>query len=111
MLESRARSVFIRGAVAVLALRLSAAAAAGGIFAPDQVVVSLLPGGDISLINLLYGTSILAQLPGQATYLLQAPLGTDVQALVQVLEALPIVNYAELNLGLTTMDGTTGSFF
>src|SRR5262245_26219459 len=67
-------------------------------FEPGQIVVKLAPllGSDLLGINLTYGTLTLGSLPNHNDiFLLQAPLGVDVQQLVQLMAADVRLAYAE----------------
>ncbi len=73
-----------------------------------QVVVRLAPGADIAAVNQLYGTTVLDTIPGQPDiYLLQAPPGANLLALVQLLAGDPQLALAELNY--LTADPESGS--
>ncbi len=77
----------------------------------SQLVVNLDAGGDIDAINEAYGTSTLGSIVEELLYLLLVPDNADPELLAQIFEALPIVEWAEPNIPMITMDGTTGSFF
>ena len=77
-------------------------------YEPGQVVVRLVPGGDIGEINQLYGTVVLDTIPGQPEiFLLQAPPGANLLELVLLLADDPQLLYAELNY--LTADPESGS--
>ncbi len=77
-------------------------------YEPGQVVVKLVPGGDIGEINQLFGTVVLETIPGQPeVYLLQAPPGANLLELLLQLADDPRLVYAELNY--LTADPESGS--
>jgi subtilisin family serine protease len=68
-------------------------------YVPGQVVVQLEEDASIHDINQTYGTVTIAELvPGRGIYLLQAPEGTEVEALLDAMEDDPRLVYAEPNL-------------
>ena len=90
----------------------SAVHAAASDYEPGQIVVKLkpLPGIDIlRIINLIYGTTTLASLPDHSDiFLLQAPLGANIEQLVRVMARDVRLVYAELNyINENTEDGGT----
>jgi subtilisin family serine protease len=100
------------GASAALAFALAAPAAPGpGEFAPGQVVVRLTPQGSIDEINEEFGSSVLAAIAAELTFLLSLPPQVNEVVFVQLLESLEITEWAELNVPVQVLDGTTGSFF
>jgi subtilisin family serine protease len=69
-------------------------------YVPGQIVVKLAPllGNDVLGINQTYGTTTLASLPEHSDiFLLQAPLGADVERLVRVMRRDVRLLYTELN--------------
>lgn len=82
-----------------------------GEFEPDQIVVRLASppqSSGIEIINQLYGTTTLETIADHPDiFLLQAPPGADLPALVQVLANDPLLLYAELNF--LTADPESGS--
>ena len=69
-------------------------------YEPGQIVVKLapLPGNDLLGINQTYGTTTLVALPDHSDiFLLQAPVGADLELLVQVMASDVRLLYAELN--------------
>jgi thermitase len=93
----------------------SIARAAAPAYEPGQVVVKLAPlsGNDLLGINKSYGTSTLASLPNHSDiFLLQAPLGVDVEQLVQVMLNDVRLLYAELNyINESPEDGSTDRIY
>jgi subtilisin family serine protease len=66
---------------------------------PGQVIVKLQPGVTIDSINQTYGTVTVTELaPGRGVYLLQTPEGSDVEVLLDRMEADERLVYAEPNL-------------
>lgn len=100
--------------LAISPFRSSARAAAPD-YEPGQIVVRLMPstGDDPLGINQTYGTITLASLPNHSDiFLLQAPLGTNVEALVQVMLNDARLYYAELNyINESTEDGSTDRIY
>jgi subtilisin family serine protease len=104
-----------RSAVAIAsaaALGASPAAPGGGPeHAAHQLVVRLGSGGSVEQLNELFGTVVLSSIPSEQTFLLGLPEQLDETVLQEIIEAVDFVEWAELNLPIATMDGTTGSFF
>jgi subtilisin family serine protease len=66
---------------------------------PGQIIVQLQPGEIVGNINQTYNTVTVAELvPGQGVYLLQAPEGSDMEALLNSMSNDPRLVYAEPNL-------------
>jgi len=79
-------------------------------YEPMQVVVRLASpqSSDLTIINQVYGTTTLMSLYNREDiFLLQAPAGTSAEALVQLMENDPLLEYAELNY--LTEDPESGS--
>ena len=91
------------------------ARAATPAYEPGQIVVKLAPssGQDPLGINQTYGTTTLASFPNRSDiFLLQAPLGTDAEQLVQVMLNDARLLYAELNyINESTEDGSTDRIY
>jgi len=68
-----------------------------GEFKEGQLVCELLQGYDINYINQNYGTSIIDVLPNSGAYLLQAPSGSDEEALAATIMLEPGVLYCGAN--------------
>ena len=94
---------------------LSTARAALSDYEPGQIVVRLAPsaGSDLLGINQTYGTITLASLPNHSDiFLLQAPLGTNAEKLVQVMGGDVRLLYAELNyINESPEDGSTDRIY
>ena len=94
--------------------RTSARAAAPN-YEPGQIVVKLAPASvnDLLRINQTYGTITLASLPNHSdVFLLQTPLGTSAENLVQVMLSDSRLVYAELNyINENTEDGSTDRIY
>lgn len=68
-------------------------------YVPDQVIVQLQEDESIDDINHTYNTVTVAELvPGRGVYLLQAPEGSDIEALLDSMENDPRIVFAEPNL-------------
>jgi thermitase len=64
-----------------------------------QIVVRLEEGENIEDINQTYNTVTIAELvPGRGVYLLQAPIGSDIDHILDILQDDPRILYAEPNL-------------
>jgi thermitase len=100
--------------LAISSFRSSARAAAPD-YEPGQIVVKLAPstGNNLLGINQTYGTSTLASLPNHSDiFLLQAPLGTNVETLVRVMMSDVRLLYAELNyINKNPEDGGTDRIY
>lgn len=82
-----------------------------GVFAPNRVVVRLAVSEEIDTVNETFGTETIDEIADTGTFLLGLPANANETALVQALSQMPFVDWAELNLPIATMGGTTGSFF
>ena len=93
----------------------STALAAAPDYEPGQIVVKLAPlaGSDVLGINKTYGTSTLASLPDHSDiFLLQAPLGADIERIAQVMAGDVRLLYAELNyINENSEDGSTDRIY
>ena len=93
----------------------TAARAAAPDYEPGQVVVRLAPssGSDLLGINQTYGTLTLASIPNHSDiFLLQAPLGTEAEKLVQLMASDVRLLYAELNyINESPEDGSTDRIY
>lgn len=93
----------------------STAYAATPNYEPGQIVIKLTPSSvnDLLRINQTYGTITLAFLPEHPDIvLLQAPLGANVEALVQVMMSDARLLYAELNyINENPEDGSTDRIY
>jgi thermitase len=93
----------------------STARAAAPDYEPGQIVVKLAPSSANNLlaINQTYGTITLASLPNHSDiFLLQAPLGTSAETLVQLMMSDVRLLYAELNhINESTEDGSTDRIY
>ncbi|HSL29656.1 MAG TPA: hypothetical protein VK900_10685, partial [Anaerolineales bacterium] len=70
-----------------------------GDYIPGQVVVRLQEDESIDDINETYNTIMIAELvPGRGVYLLQAPQGSNIEALLDIMDNDPRILYAEPNL-------------
>lgn len=82
---------------------------------PGQIVVKLAPSSSNDLLGIhqTYGTITLAALPAHSDiFLLQAPLGTSAESLVQVMMSDVRLVYAELNyINESTEDGSTDRIY
>ena len=93
----------------------TSARAAAPNYEPGQIVVKLAPASvnDLLRINQTYGTITLASLPNHSdVFLLQAPLGTSAENLVQVMLSDARLLYAELNyINESPEDGSTDRIY
>jgi hypothetical protein len=84
-------------------------------YEPGQIVIKLATSSadDLLAIHRTYGTITLAVLPHHADiFLLQAPLGTDAEKLVQTMLSDARLLYAELNhINESTEDGSTDRIY
>lgn len=101
-------------ALRLLVVTLTLAAApvhAGSAFAPHEVLVRLFSPEDIDTINDEFDTEVIDVIEGESTFRLALPMLADEEVVRGLLEADPLTEWAELNLAVATMHGTTGSFF
>ncbi|MHC4990480.1 MAG: S8 family serine peptidase [Planctomycetota bacterium] len=93
---------------------LVAAALCVGQTHAQGLVVRPVPGVAIGTINRLLGTETLDALDSAPVYLIDLPGQVPPHVPALLLEALqnsPLVDWAEPNVPMRTMEGTTGSFF
>jgi subtilisin family serine protease len=94
-------SAFATGVVPVqTAVNASPSAASAAAAAPDELIVKIKEGGDLSALAAKYGARIASRNEKLSTVLLKFPQGADLASLQKKLKDEPFVGYAERNVAL-----------
>lgn len=80
-------------------------------FCDGQLVVALAPEVNIATLNAAIQSTIVASIPGRNIHLVALPPGTDEAAVLRILEANPLVRWAELNSINDNPEGKPNRFF